>query len=498
MANIGDGSIDYRSVNVTLNKVNDELSNSSKNDSLLYFNLDRQLNPFETYELDLIIKSNYCKPQIRVITSKNSSITKANMSQQLVNNQRDFQLTISWSHLETNSYNTVNANCRFTLYDPFSMQTYFHTSMEKKFLQIILRGAEQLTDKYSLQFSFPQISFDNNNCYFSSVCDSSPSIICKPLSFIEDSVDSSEQFTYELFPKQELNFVWEILDAKHASLRQFTLNFTYRSFDLANMLQSLDIIKSSYEMRVQFSYGLIYLIRQSIEPLPGAKNSELFRIGNSCMFKVRIEKVSTENSDDDEHLLYELVCDSELWSLVSNKSLCTTDSCESSLVSTEDGSDEHRSIDTVSSKSSSQSSTSQSSNPSSNVIKLSEKMPIFETAFEVTPLISGYIPMPYIRVYRYLLTTSNTPSKTNGNSPGVSRNNKIESLSAKLSENLSITSKNITKMMNHLGNKSGSDGHNIQRQLHANLMPFEQGQVFNNDRASQIYVLPSNSAVIDT
>ena len=76
MANIGDGSIDYRSVNVTLNKVNDELSNSSKNDSLLYFNLDRQLNPFETYELDLIIKSNYCKPQIRVITSKNSSKQK--------------------------------------------------------------------------------------------------------------------------------------------------------------------------------------------------------------------------------------------------------------------------------------------------------------------------------------------------------------------------------------------------------------------------------------
>lgn len=459
-------SIDYRSVNVTLSETESE-------ENILYFHLDRQLNPFETYELELCLKSSFSKPLVRLITSKSiNSSKRINIHQMSELNQRDFQLAISWSHLDSSNYSTVNASCRFTLYEPFYLQTHFHTSINQKFLQISLHGCEQLAGKYSLQFRFPQITFEGN-------VDSSPTnLIFKPLLFTAEDEDSGSFGLFELHSKQELNFVWQLFDvAKNASLRQFTLNLAYRSADLrtnGNQGSSQDITVA-FNMRIQFDYSLLYVIRQSVVPLPGTKTSELLRIGNPCLFRVRIEKQPTRNSDyDDEYVMYELVCDPELWSLVKTSG----SGADSDSDSTEEQS--LRSFEP------SKPSLPYQSYPPSYVIKLCEKDPAFETAFEVAPLTSGYIPIPYVRLSRYVSYSRekiDSPAKETAAKPKT-----IESLS-----------KNLTKLMqNHLGgtknHTSGLMGNDGSHCRSASLLPFEPGQVFNNNRASQVYVLPSNIA----
>ncbi len=149
-------------------------------DSLLYFHLDRQIEPFGTYELTLVLKSAYSRAQVCSINqwavsssassalnffSGPSSAASLNLNSKPSSNSRDYQLTVSWtasqvstSDQQTSSSSSVStstsmmtmmmmaANCTFTLYAPFHLFTKLHSvgGAGRKLLEVGLLGATDL------------------------------------------------------------------------------------------------------------------------------------------------------------------------------------------------------------------------------------------------------------------------------------------------------------------------------------------------------------------
>lgn len=162
----------------------DDDNNDDKDDSLLFFHLDRQIEPFGTYELTLVLKSAYSRAQVCSINqwaAVSSSFASSsalnfffgpslaallNLNSKPSSNSRDYQLTVSWtasqvstSDQQTSSVSTTSlmmmmmmaANCTFTLYAPFHLFTKLHSvgGAGRKLLEVGLLGATDLINGFS-------------------------------------------------------------------------------------------------------------------------------------------------------------------------------------------------------------------------------------------------------------------------------------------------------------------------------------------------------------
>ncbi|XP_027195012.2 SIDL trafficking protein particle complex subunit 10 [Dermatophagoides pteronyssinus] len=542
-----------RLINVTLYQPND-------NEELFYFFLDHQLEPFETYQLNLRLRSSYHRSKLIQIHGTNNwnqissidSKPKHGGSASQVD-QYEFQLSLTWKNLDNvqtfdlpfnqSSLDTQMACCQFTLSDPFDVFPRVYTpSPQRKLLKIQVRGSQRLPSYIELYFQHPTLIVP--------FLDSNEINILKPIGMENDIND--HEFQQKLMASSEINFVW-VLETNHNHLLnlnkmnlelQFKPKFiTNESILLSNDNQQFgSIVKISYIISIQYSCRTRYTIRQWIEPLiknqTGTKNStsEIIRIGHSCLLRIKIERL--DSSDEDEFIMYELICDPQLWQFVS---ISSSQQLEDSNNNIDDSISElNGGPVSISSHQSLQSTTTLSSmaiNDGSRVIKFigqsssnmvnneesQSQRRSFETSFEVIPLIDGYIPLPLVRLSQYKIisnesnnvqdsgritpNTNNRIGQSSNNTLQKTTSNAIESISAMLSENLSLSGKNWSKYLtssnssqqeqrinvdNNNDAQQQSSLNSITSLRNARLEPFEPGQVYNYNRSSQVYVLPSN------
>lgn len=186
--------------------------------------------------------------------------------------------------------------------------------------------------------------------------------------------------------EQSAHFMWELLQAD-ASLNAGKTLFSidYRLTNDALM----DWQCYEHEFKLQ-NYQTFYAVRQSIEAVKG---SEFCRVGTLCNLIVGITKLFPAN--DHISIMYEIIADQNMWSL--NGKIAGVVSIEN----------------------------------------------VHEVSFEVIPLISGYLPLPTIRLSKYVASNTNE-STTN----------------------------------------------------EAKLIAFDVGQVYNWNRASQVHILPSSGLIV--
>ncbi|OTF75441.1 hypothetical protein BLA29_002572, partial [Euroglyphus maynei] len=539
---------DSRLINVQLYKPTNDCTNDAENDEeILYFFLDHQLEPFETYQLNLRLRSCYRRSkliQINGTTNNWNQILNIDQKQKYGStsqvDQYEFKLSLTWTNsdnIETfdqqlSSLNTQNACCHFTLSDPFDVFTRVHTpTPQRKFLKIQIHGSSRLPSDIELQFQQPKLAVP--------FLDSNDLNILKPIGM------NDEFQRQKLMASTEINFVWSLDDGQFKwNLKKMNLELQFKpkyKMDDDDDGDDVSTVKIPYLISIQYDCRTRYTIRQWIEPLirnqTGNKNSasEIIRIGHSCLLRIRIERLYYNDNDaDDEFIMYELICDPQLWQFVA----ATTSAQQS-----EDSNNNNIEENFIDSNGPTSINSHQSSimiNDGSRVIKFNGQSPnivddndeskSFETAFEVIPLIDGYIPLPLVRLSQYRIITNGTnsgrttPTMNNRNTAAMNidsstnsnnilqktTSNAIESLSAILSENLSLSGKNWSKYLTTSSSNSSTQQeqqrnlvvenneqqqslslNSIQSLRNARLLPFDPGNVYNYNRSSQVYVLPS-------
>ncbi|XP_055945623.1 trafficking protein particle complex subunit 10-like [Argiope bruennichi] len=198
------------------------------------------------------------------------------------------------------------------------------------------------------------------------------------------------------------SFLWEIMTEDPNQLpSHFIFSLDYQLID--DYIPQ-DWLHFSYEFRLNH-YQTLYAVRARIEPPPG---SEFCRAGNMCFLHISINQV---NDSDVTTLMYEVVADQAVWAVCGR----------TAGVVNIDNSKKHG------------------------------------VTLDVKPLISGFLPLPTVRLSKYIpaeprkpTSKDSTPSKDSG----------------------SYNSSNV-----------------------ARLEPFDTGQVYNWSRAKQIDVLPASSCL---
>lgn len=554
---------DSRLINVTLYQPND----GNDNEELLYFFLDHHLEPFETYQLNLRLRSSYRRSKLIQIHGNNNWSQIANIGPKPKHgsasqvDQYEFKLSLTWTNsdnvptfgqpFDRLSLDTQIACCHFTLSDPFDVFPRVYTpSPMSKLLQIQIRGSQRLPTDIELYFQHPTLTVAS--------LDSNDLNILKSIG-IANTINDCE-FQQKLMVASELNFVWSLETNDHLlNLNKMNLEFHFKPKRIMNddgKQQFGSIVKIPYIISIQYVCRTRYTIRQWIEPLiknqSGTKNSasEIIRIGHSCLLRIKIERLCPLNydnngtidyNDEDEFIMYELICDPQLWQFVATNSAQQLEDSNNNIDDSNIDSNGPTSINSL--QSATTFSSTMTTNDGSQVIKFNGHSSLdvnnaetqsprrsFETAFEVIPLIDGYIPLPTIRLSQYRIisnvhdsgrttptsigrtgrTNIDTTANNNNNNNTLQKTttNAIESISAMLTENLSLSGKNWSKYLTSSNNsqqeqRNTMDNINdVQQHQHsslnsitslrnARLEPFEPGQVYNYNRSSQVYVLPS-------
>ena len=417
-------------------------------DSLLYFHLDRQIEPFGTYELTLVLKSAYSRAQVCSINqwavsssassalnffSGPSSAASLNLNSKPSSNSRDYQLTVSWtasqvsaSDQQTSSSSSSSvststsmtmmmmmaANCTFTLYAPFHLFTKLHSvgGAGRKLLEVGLLGATDLINsggravvvrrpklshhaqhqKMMAKLAVTTLNVAQSDHHVDlgplgplpsksagkGVTSNVSSINFKPI----HSGRSQQNSTYPLKANTEQHFLWEFeSDGENdhrtaplslANLKRFNLELSFAEAPKSDDDKVPNWKAATFEVRLSTDLSTRYTVREHIEPMAAhhhfssaalinntnqshnantnSKNmsTELLRVGSSCLLRVTIEKVvvvkttdqsgttaddlednnsaeeeeEEEEEEDDEQIMYELVYDADLWSMVVNSS----------------------------------------------------------------------------------------------------------------------------------------------------------------------------------
>jgi len=225
-------------------------------------------------------------------------------------------------------------------------------------------------------------------------------VLAKPLLKLSDHFDHEQIHLEGRLPEndsiihnnQTVHYLWEII----ASDPKMTANKV--EFNLKYKLVEDNIDENNgwenFECDYKLSnYQTLYTIKQMVEP---QKGTEFCRVGNLCHLNVTITRVNA--ADDHNSVMYEVISDQSLWNL----------SGRTAGVVTIDQTDKH------------------------------------DVTFEVMPLISGFLPLPTVRLSKYI--SSNTS--------------------------------------------------NTSDQSEAKLIAFEIGQVYNWSRATQVHVLPSSGLIV--
>ena len=625
----GSGYYDYHIIQVTLHRHDHDKDQLP----ISYFILDYQIDPFQTYEQLFILRSRFIRPQICSINqwaqlaqqsqqigtkgSANSNYLNSTLSSLLgmnYNNQKslsllaneccDYTLILSWpsqcplirTQLGSIQQSIGNGtSCQFTLYQPFHVYTRLHTCGRRKLVEVTVRGSAKMNSSTHLLVKPPQLSHYQ--------CQKEARSLSTNFFYFKHLSQCQQETVLE--SNSDLHFVWELLqqnacsendDNNDGELQRFPPSNLFKRFmihfafcvqnkrttvgDDPKTKQMQDV---QYEVRLGFDYRTRYIIREYIEPMIGQKSSELFRIGNSCLFRVTFERLfpstiatSTKRvqmeadvndhegeDEEDEFIIYELIFDSNFWSLVNSyRSYMNIEQQQPSFINSISGVyDSLTSTATITSDYSSLSGLSTSGtslvssgiesmnhqstvkqpefNVASKVLKLTKTEPLFEVHFEMMPLTDGYIPLPSVRLSKYIpvlvtdgaetlssLNTITSLESMNYNNDSlqqrqyqqyqqdsqqttlkqhISSMSTIETLSAKLTENLSKSNWTSKLMPNSSTQKSKQSSHfdnghsnhhfghlqqNSRLSSMGRLIAFEPGQEYNYNRASQVYVLP--------
>lgn len=446
------------------------------------FSLDRQVEPFETYQIPLRLSSSFNKPQVLTVNSTPQHDKKG----QFLNawESRDYMLTLSWSESDNLGTFTRQVACEFFLKDPFTITSKLQTCIDHKYLQMNIRGSDQLVNMVeALHLTYPQLS-----CVSTST-NGEPSFNLLPLN------RSSSQKTFPLMSNHELNFVWKLVsnfetgnDTNNAKLMSKQTHRIHLQLSYAACGQSVRCIP--YEIHILHDYDTRYLIRQQIESyaINGnvASNSEILKVGNPYLFKAIIEQ--NQNGEEytaDQSLMYEIMYNPKHWLFVKN-----SDKDEAK----EEDNDKLTAKRKLSNNITNPVSTSQ-------VILFNKQTSRHELAFEVMPLIAGNLTVPTIRLYRYVNTEStanhqqsNTlevPHKQSSNWSSKIMNHLPSA--TELASSILPSSPRAQRKPIVVKNPTSQSDYNSNA-LTSKLVSFEPGQVYNYNRSSYIFVLPPSAA----
>jgi hypothetical protein len=198
-----------------------------------------------------------------------------------------------------------------------------------------------------------------------------------------------------IYNNQTVHYLWELIASNPDVIaNKVGFSLKYRLVDEnTNESNECEIFESDYKFN---NYNTLYTIKEIIEP---QKGTEFCRAGNVCHLNVMITRVNA--AEDHNSIMYEIISDQTLWNL---------------------------------------------SGRTAGVVAI-DRTDKYDVSFEVMPLISGFLPIPTVRLSKY-----------------------ISSNSEKISTN--------------------SD------QNEAKLIAFEMGQVYNWSRATQVHVLPSSGLIV--
>jgi hypothetical protein len=284
---------------------------------------------------------------------------------------------------------------------PFVTVFTMHTCVNQKFIEMQITGScEHIFELSNARIKFP----------------SSDPIPIEPLFSVDE--------TFTVFNGQIAHYVWRLMDNKSSvdgASDQLDCLFwvDYRLHphptDAATRLTKhiTDVGNRTYAYSCSMSrthFRTLFEIEASVSP---CSRSEFCRVGQLCALIVTVKRTEyVSPQTDGESLMYELVCDRVLWNV---------------------------------------------NGRTAGVLSPAELSDV-RLRFEVIPLSSGFLPIPVIRLSRYVSSTSSTALETVESSDESLKTNVV---SASLSD--------------------------------AQIISFESGQVYNHSRSRQVNVLPSSS-----
>lgn len=549
-----DGTMfDDRLVNVTLHK--NHISENDDNDDkgLEYFYLDRQLKPFETYKIMLWLRSSYTKSKLILMKGTNKAPTTGqyhwNLESRSKIDQYEFKLSLSWTEPNDSFNKSIEtASCYFSLMDPFHLYSkIFSCGPNRKLFQVKISPSSQLHPNIELYFRYP-ILLPLTDANSTKVLTRNSSInieelkineqIIKPIN-VDCKNNDNDNCNYKLMGKNNLNFLWHLDQIAEQNINRFYLELSFKPnfTKLCHLIASW--VKLPYQISIMYNYQTRYSIRQWIEPVyknKTDKNSEIIRIGHSCLLRAKIERIHAEKSinnetidSNEELIMCELICDPNLWTFVSvylvSKSNEQLESNELNKDNNNNTNNNNEHLSGLTDNSSGletgniSSATSRTriikfnNEQSTSSVVASMSANVFETAFEIVPLTTGYIPIPNIRISLYKSDTNKnnllvpeterlgrlSPSKGLSSTQETPQHKSttsaaIETFSALISENLSLSGKTLSKYLLSNSNQTRNaiiTEPNMDNDSMIKLKPFEPGQVYNYSRSSQVYVLPA-------
>ncbi|XP_074599776.1 SIDL trafficking protein particle complex subunit 10 isoform X2 [Brevipalpus obovatus] len=217
-----------------------------------------------------------------------------------------------------------------------------------------------------------------------------------------------------IFRDQLVHYLWSVSPSEHQNPKfLFTLKY-----NLTGEVSEDPLGYHYYECDFKLNnYQTLYLIRASVEP---TKGSEYCRVGAVCQLRVTIEKV--RSSSDSSSVMYEVIADSNLWN-INGRTAGVIDT----------------NIDTK-----------------------------YSLVFDVLPLVSGRLPVPSIRLSKYVYAYQQIDHQPMSDTEPESSSNSLP-----------------------------SSGNEENRRKEAKLVAFESGQIYNTSRGLQVNVLPSSGLLVN-
>ena len=256
----------------------------------------------------------------------------------------------------------LKLNCPLLHFSPpFFTTMTLHTCAMKKFVQISLTSNSLL--KFSLSnFALQCIFNKEEDCLESSRNDQ---LECKYL---------SNKLMKSIQNEQILHFMWEIVLSENKPIDfklRFNLNYeldliNYKKYKDSNeekaseedKVNNEDKIDEEDKLNFQCDFILkefttLYSVRISVSP---QSNSEFIRAGNLCLLCVKIRRNLNMNLESTS-LMYELLSDKSVWAV---------------------------------------------NGKTAGVLENTDEQEEYELNFEVLPLICGFLPLPSIRLSKYI------------------------------------------------------------------------------------------------
>ena len=239
----------------------------------IHFPLTTALNPFETFEIPLIIRS-------KLFAQKDT-------------NSVEHELTMSWPlSTEPKTSKNKRISVLFHLLLPLTTSFKLHTCDQRKFIEILVNGVT----KRSIVLSDPKLTLPN------------------------DFVDKNEFELKPSLPKndsilnnyQTIHYLWEIVAKSENSVaNRLVFRLKYKLFDETFKQRTDSIEWQDFECEYKLqNYQTLYTIKEYIEPQNG---TEFCRAGSVCHLNVSITRVNT--TEDHNSVMYEIISDQTFWNL---------------------------------------------------------------------------------------------------------------------------------------------------------------------------------------